>query len=82
VVTAHHHLRVVDQVEGEEEGPRPPVHHLHVLRVRDEDHHDAKDHESTQKTDENASHCCKAKIVRARTIPVVIPTAMRTASTS
>ena len=44
VVSAHHHLGVIDQVEGEEDGPRPAIHHLHVLGVRDEYHHDAKDH--------------------------------------
>ena len=48
VVAAHHHLGVVHQVEGEEDRPRPPVHHLHVLGVRDEDHHDPEDHEAAE----------------------------------
>ena len=56
VVTAHHHLGVVHQVEGEEDRPRPPVHHLHVLGVRDEDHHDPEDHEAAEEAHQDAAH--------------------------
>ena len=56
VVAAHHHLGVVHQVEGEEDRPRPPVHHLHVLGVRDEDHHDPEDHEAAEEAHQDAAH--------------------------
>ena len=59
MVTAHHHLGVVHQVEGEEDRPRPAVHHLHVLGVRDEDHHDAKDHEAEEEAHQDAAHSRK-----------------------
>ena len=106
MVSAHHHLGVVNQVEGEEDGPRPAIHHLHVLGVRDEDHHDAEDHEAAEEAHQDATHgrkvpfglnmqvlkegvisktyddTWKAKRVRATTIPDVMPTAIKTASTS
>ena len=56
MVSAHHHLGVVDQVEGEEDGPRPAIHHLHVLGVRDEDHHDAKDDEAAEEAHQDTTH--------------------------
>ena len=62
VVPSHHHLSVVHQVEGEEEGPHSTVHHLHVLGVGHEDHHDAKDHQSTQQADQDSSHSSEVKL--------------------
>ena len=56
MVAPHHHLRVVDQVEGEDESSRPSVDHLEVLVVRNEDHHNPEDHESEKDADENSSH--------------------------
>merc|ERR1712242_498395 len=56
VAAPHHHLRVVHQVEGEEGGPGASVHHLHVLGVRDEDHHDPEDHQPHQQAHQDPAH--------------------------
>ena len=59
VAAPHHHLGVVHKVEGEEDGPGASVHHLHVLGVWDEDHHDAKDHEAEEEAHQDAAHSRK-----------------------
>ena len=56
MISSHHHLGVVDQVEGEDEGSSASIDHLEILVVRNEDHHDPEDHESEEDADENSSH--------------------------
>lgn len=56
MVTSHHHLSVVHQVEGEDESSSPSVHHLEILVVGDEDHDEAEDDEPEEDTDEDPSH--------------------------
>ena len=56
MVPTHHHLGVVNQVEGEDEGSRSSVHHLHVLGIGDEDHHDAEDHEPAEEAHQDSAH--------------------------
>ena len=56
VVTSHHHLGVVDQVEGEDESSSSSVHHLEILVVGDEDHDEAEDDEPEEDTDQDSSH--------------------------
>ena len=62
VAAPHHHLGVVHQVEGEEDGPGASVHHLHVLGVRDEDHHDPEDHQPHQQAHQDPAHRCEVPL--------------------
>ena len=56
MISSQHHLGVVDQVEGEDESPGPPVDHLEIFVVGNKYHHEPEDDEAEEDADKNSSH--------------------------
>ena len=56
VIASHHHLSVVDQVEGEDEGTNAPIDHLEILVIGNKYHHESEDDQAKEDTDKSSSH--------------------------
>ena len=56
MISSQHHLSVVDQVEGEDEGPSAAIDHLEIFVVGNKYHHKPEDDEAKEDTDKNSSH--------------------------